>query len=91
MIGPPMATLLDMISGGRISRTIYVTAELGIADLLKNGPRSVDELARETGALEADRNLMASQCVERWLGTVMFDWTVDPTYPTGMPRNAHGG
>ena len=37
-----------MISGFRVSRAIYVAAKLGIADLLKDGPKSSEELARLT-------------------------------------------
>jgi O-methyltransferase domain/Dimerisation domain len=41
--------LLRMIWGTHISRAVYVAAELGIADLLADGPLSSDELARRTG------------------------------------------
>ena len=47
-VPPPMA-LLQMISGGWISQAIYVAAKLGIADLLKDGPKSSQELAETTG------------------------------------------
>lgn len=40
--------MLQMISGFRVSRAIYVAAKLGIADLLKDGPKSSEELARLT-------------------------------------------
>jgi hypothetical protein len=33
-----------------VSRAIYVAAKLGIADLLTDGPRDVDELAARSGA-----------------------------------------
>ena len=42
-------TLTDMIMGFRITQMIYVAAKLGIADLLKNGPETVDALAQATG------------------------------------------
>jgi hypothetical protein len=42
-------TLLRMIWGTHISRAVYVAAELGIADLLADGPLSSSELARRTG------------------------------------------
>jgi precorrin-6B methylase 2 len=35
-----------------ISQVVYVTAELGIADVLKQGPKSCREIATETGADE---------------------------------------
>src|ERR1700691_4065829 len=42
-------TLLQMIWGIHISRAVYVAAELGIADLLADGPMSAADLARGTG------------------------------------------
>jgi len=41
--------LLRMIWGTHISRSVYVAAELGIADLLADGPVSAGELAQRTG------------------------------------------
>jgi hypothetical protein len=46
-------TLLQMISGIHISRAVYVAAELGIADLLADGPVSVGDLACRTDTDEA--------------------------------------
>ena len=40
--------LLTMVRGYQRSRAVTVAAELGIADLLSDGPRGVDELAAET-------------------------------------------
>ncbi|MEE8400970.1 MAG: methyltransferase dimerization domain-containing protein [Candidatus Hydrothermarchaeaceae archaeon] len=48
---PPMA-LIQMITGYWPSRLIYVAAKLGVPDLLKDGPKDVEELARATGADE---------------------------------------
>jgi DNA-binding IclR family transcriptional regulator len=45
----PAQTLLQMTSGYWISQMIYVAARLGIADLLRDGPRTCDELAQATG------------------------------------------
>lgn len=45
----PTEALLQMIVAPWVSRAIYVAAELGIADLLKNGSQSSDELAKATG------------------------------------------
>ena len=42
--------LLDLIQSHRITAVIYVAAKLGIAELLRDGPRSLDELARATSA-----------------------------------------
>ena len=41
-------TLQTMITGYRTTQMISVVAKLGIADLLKDGPKSVDELAQLT-------------------------------------------
>ena len=42
---PPSVAMLRMILSFRVSRSIYVAAKLGIADLLKDGPKSSEELA----------------------------------------------
>jgi len=46
----PPARLLELITGYWITQLIYVAAKLRLADLLRAGPRTSDELARETGA-----------------------------------------
>ncbi len=46
------AQLLPMIWGIHISRAVYAVAELGIADLLADGPVSSAELSRATGTHE---------------------------------------
>ena len=43
------AAMLQMIAGFRVSRAVYVAATLGIADLVKDGPKSSEELAEATG------------------------------------------
>lgn len=43
------AAFLDLINGFRVSQAIHVAATLGIADLLRDGPRSSDDLAAATG------------------------------------------
>jgi hypothetical protein len=47
---PPAARLTEMIFGFMISQAIAVAANLGIADLLGDGPKHIDELARRAGA-----------------------------------------
>lgn len=42
-------TLLQMITGAWVTQSIYAAAKLGIADLLKDGAKSSDELAKSTG------------------------------------------
>jgi hypothetical protein len=47
---PPQIAMLQMIGGFRVSRAIYVAAQLGIADLLANAPQTAQELAQATEA-----------------------------------------
>jgi ubiquinone/menaquinone biosynthesis C-methylase UbiE len=42
--------LLDLIQSHRVTAVIYVAAELGIAELLRDGPKSLGKLAAATGA-----------------------------------------
>ena len=44
--------LMDLIVGAWRSQAICVAAELGIADILKDGPRSTEEIARAANASE---------------------------------------
>lgn len=46
---PPVA-LLDLALGSMITQAIYVAAELGIADLLSDGPLPAEEIARKVNA-----------------------------------------
>ena len=41
--------LFELVSGYRVSQAIYAVATLGIPDLLRDGPRGTDDLARATG------------------------------------------
>jgi hypothetical protein len=50
---PPSARLFEIAIGFMKSQAIYVAAKLGIADLLKGGPKKVDELAN---AMDVDGN-----------------------------------
>lgn len=45
----PAATLRAMATGFRLSRALHAAAELGLADLLADGPRPAAELAQATG------------------------------------------
>lgn len=47
---PPEAVLTQMLAAPLVTQALRVVAELGIADLLATGARSIDELAAETGA-----------------------------------------
>jgi predicted transcriptional regulator len=41
--------LARLVSGCWYTQTVYVAAKLGLAELLKDGPRSAQELAEATG------------------------------------------
>lgn len=45
----PSVTMFQMVRAFFISRAIYIAAKLGLADLLKDEPRSSEELAQATG------------------------------------------
>ncbi len=47
---PPPLQMLQVMSGFWISRCVYILAKLGIADLLKDGPKNAEELAAATDA-----------------------------------------
>ncbi len=46
----PISKLWDLVQSHRVTAVIYVAAKLGIAELLRDGPRSLDELSETTGA-----------------------------------------
>lgn len=45
----PPAELMRLVNGYQVSQAIHVVATLGIADLLKDGPRTSDDLAAAAG------------------------------------------
>lgn len=45
---PPVAQLADMLFGKAQTHLLFVAATLGLADLLKDGPQSVEDLATAT-------------------------------------------
>lgn len=47
---PPPLQMLQVMSGFWVSRCVYIAAKLGIADLLKDGPQTAEELADASGA-----------------------------------------
>jgi hypothetical protein len=47
---PPSATLLKMITDYWVSQAVSTAAQLGIADFLRDGPKSSEELAPAVGA-----------------------------------------
>lgn len=58
-------TLRQMFTGYWVSQSIYAVAKLGVADLLRDGPQDVDQLARtlrvDQGALYRMMRALASQ------------------------------
>src|SRR5262249_55187083 len=46
----PQELLMGIAMGYMLSRALHVAADMGIADLLSEGPQTVDELAKATGA-----------------------------------------
>ena len=42
---PPQAVIMQLSMGAAVTQAIYVAAKLGIADILANGEKSVDEIA----------------------------------------------
>ncbi len=47
---PPPIQMLQIISGFWVARCVYIVAKLGIADLLKDGSKTAEELAAATEA-----------------------------------------
>jgi O-methyltransferase domain/Dimerisation domain len=47
---PPWLALGRLVSGYAVSQMIYAASELGIPELLRDGPKSAEELARLAGA-----------------------------------------
>lgn len=47
---PPEARLMDLTFGAWVAQAVSAAAELGVADHLVDGPRSVDEMATAVGA-----------------------------------------
>jgi hypothetical protein len=65
-----VARLRQLIEATRVAQVIYVVAELGLPDLLQDGPRSVEDLARATHTHEPSLcRLMRALAA---LGVVMF-------------------
>lgn len=80
---PPQAILYQLSVGYYVPRALYVATRLGVADLLRDGPRSAAELAAATGT-----NADALRRVLRLLASVgVFDEREDGTFgPTELSR-----
>lgn len=55
---PPTVLLYELATGHYISRALFVAAKLGIADLLKDGPRHHNDLAKATDSHAPSLNRM---------------------------------
>ncbi len=47
---PPQAVIMQLSMGAAVTQAIYVAAKLGIADILANGEKHIDEIARAADA-----------------------------------------
>jgi len=47
---PPQAIIVQLASGAMVTQAIFVAAKLRVADILADGEKHVDEIAREAGA-----------------------------------------
>jgi hypothetical protein len=85
----------DLIAGYWVSRMIYVAAKLGLADLLKKGPRTAEDLAAVTGvkawALYRMMRTLAAYGVFEEIKGKRFKLTpLGATLRTGVPASMHG-
>src|SRR3954471_1776509 len=84
----PQAEMRSLIAGYWVSRLIYVAARLGLADLLKKGPLTAEELAERAGvhagALYRMMRTLASYGVFTETRGGRFKLT--PLGPTPRPR-----
>src|SRR5215472_8258704 len=46
---PPNAQLMQMMSSKMVAKPVYAVAKLGIPDLIKDRPKTAEELAQATG------------------------------------------
>jgi hypothetical protein len=80
----PLQQIMRMVSGYWTSQVLYVTAKLGIADLLKQGPKTAEELASSTQthprslyrllSSSASLGLFAQDEQKRFSLTPLSDW-----------------
>lgn len=64
---PPSLILYQMGTGHYLSRALHLAAKLGIADLLKDGPRPYAELAKATGTHAPSLNRLLRLLASRGL------------------------
>ena len=85
---PAAAKIFQMSNSYRIARVLYVAAKLGIADLLKDGSKSSDELAESVGvhphALYRVLRVLASQGIFAEIENGRFERAVLSAQPLGL-------
>lgn len=91
---PPSAVMFTLITGRWVSHLIYVAAKLELADLLKEGPRTVEELATaaEVQASALYRVLRALASVGIFAETKDKRFKLTPlaaTLQKGVPGSMH--
>jgi len=62
----PQDMLLRIAMGYMLARGVHVAAEMGIADLLNDGPKRIEELAKATGADFAIAPSCAAHARRKW-------------------------
>src|SRR5580765_6021159 len=92
---PPEAVMLNLTIGHWVSRLIHVAATLRLPDLLKEGPRTAEELAAAVGvqAPALYRVLRALASVGVFAETRGGRFKLTPlaaTLQTGVPASLHG-
>src|SRR5690349_15966729 len=92
---PPRAVMLDLTIGHWISRLTYVAAKLKLADLLKEGPRTVEQLATaanvQAPALYRVLRALASVGIFAETSGRRFKMTpLAATLQTGVPGSLRG-
>lgn len=79
VVSPALAALSQMVYGAQTAQVIYVAAKLGIADLLKQQPKDVVEIATATGVsaavLQRIFNFLMSRGLLGDLGDGRFELT----------------
>ena len=89
---PPEAQIMQLASGCLVAPTIYIVTKLGIPDLLKDGPKTAEQLAGET-ASDADslyRVLRAAASVGVLVedaGRIFSNSTISETLRVDWPRS----
>lgn len=91
----PEAAMRSLIAGYWVSRLVYVAAKLGIADLLREGPRTAEELAAaasvQAPALYRVLRTLASYGVFEEIKGKRFKLTpLGATLRTDVPASMHG-